>query len=87
MIKNISICLYEACQKGFDLNVHFFLNKGFDVNLIDEKTGDSPLFVGSKYEQINTVQLLLKYDADINSNNKKGENPFHIACRNRHAIL
>ena len=63
------------------------LQSGADPNIGDNRTGDTPLIICSKYAtSIEAARLLLRYGADRNIRNFRGESAIDAAA-NRPSIL
>lgn len=52
--------------------VEFCISRGLDVNKTSRKSGITPLLLASCFNNISMVELLLKYNADINSLDNSG---------------
>ena len=71
-IKDINgvFALFEASSHGIDIT-EVVLENGADPNIQDDN-GDTIIFINSKYNMIEMVELILKYNIDLNIKNKKG---------------
>ena len=70
--------LYIAARNGHTSICEYLINKGLNVNEIQE-TGSTPLHGAVYYGQINVVKLLLNYGAKTNIKNKYGHLPIDEA--------
>ncbi len=52
--------------------VEFCISRGLDINKTSRKSGITPLLLASCFNNISMVELLLKYNADINSLDNSG---------------
>lgn len=51
-----------------------------NVNVFDKKTGQTPLHQGCLEGNIELIQLLIRYGADVRLANRDGWSPLHLAC-------
>lgn len=70
--------LWKAVQKGKVDIAEVLINAGANINLPD-KDGWSPLHMAVLNQDINMVDLILKYTPQINDQNKYGNNAIWIA--------
>ena len=57
-----------------------FLEKGADVNIRNQITGDTPLQLAVKNRNISIMNILLEKGADVNiRNHLTGDTPLHVA--------
>jgi ankyrin repeat protein len=65
--------------------IQYQLDKGIvDVESRGDKQGATPLHVASYYGREDIVNLLLRYNADVNRGNAKGTNALHLAAQANH---
>ncbi|CAB0044840.1 unnamed protein product [Trichogramma brassicae] len=70
-----------ACTYGCVDAVKKFLELGQDPNLLEEKTGDSPLHFALQKRNNAVVELLLRAGSDPNLTNKKGSTALHLIIK------
>lgn len=68
---------FEAVMNGNYEKVLAELKNNFNPNIIDRK-GDTPLMRAVSYDRFDILKLLLQYSANIQIENKYGENAFNI---------
>ena len=73
--------LREACKGGFPEIVQWLLIHGADANA--QGLSWPPLTVAAGYGQLEEVQMLIEYNADIHSRNNTGITPLHAAASRR----
>ncbi len=52
--------------------IQFCIDKGMDINISHRKSGITPILLAACFNNTSIVELLLKYGADINSQDKGG---------------
>ena len=57
----------------------YLLQKGYNVNVVNELTGDTPIHVAAKHGDLLMAGILLKFKADINIKNAMEKTPIDIA--------
>jgi ankyrin repeat protein len=77
-----------ACIRNNPSIVLSFLEHGIDSNVSTEKIHynsnyafDKPLHLAVKFECLETVDLLLKYGANVHVKDRHRRTPLHLACR------
>ncbi|VDI69387.1 Hypothetical predicted protein [Mytilus galloprovincialis] len=73
--------LISVANQGLNYLVHSLIELGFNVNVID-KNGQSPLFLATDCDYIETVELLLNKSANPDLCDDRKIYPLHIACLN-----
>jgi len=73
--------LVVSIEYGYVDMLEFLLTQGADVNSIELPGCNTPLIAACKEDNLEMVQLLIKYEADINKKNNDGLNPLMWACR------
>ncbi|CAB0030033.1 unnamed protein product [Trichogramma brassicae] len=73
--------LHAACWHGFNDVVETMLKYREDPNSREPETGDSPLILVMKNDQVAVIEVLLKHGADPNLANKYGTTPLHMVCQ------
>jgi len=79
---------FQSCELGNLHNVKILLENGFDVNCQNE-LGETPLHIAIAKNDIELIQLLIKYDPDISITNYKDKfNAMNYAeiCGNKDII-
>lgn len=74
--------LHACAMHGWEANARSFIDHGAQVNVLDEKDGQSPLAVAAKNGQIGMVLLLLKQGADPELADWPWTRPLSIAEEN-----
>lgn len=67
--------LNDAVEHQLETIVLYLLKQGVDVNLRDITNGQTALHVAAQVGNIQIVQMLLSYGADVNSKDKNGSTP------------
>ena len=75
--------LFRACAKKNSMGVTAMLKGGIDPNQTDSK-GNTPLIIAASQGDVESVQTLLAYQADINAANKDGNTALIYATLNNH---
>ncbi len=70
--------LATAVMHGMELIVDELLKRGVDINEIEEETGDTPLFIAVKSNNLKMAEKILRYDGFLELKNGKGEFLFDI---------
>ncbi len=76
--------LLEATRNGNIVKVKEILSsdkKDVDINQANPKNGDTALHIASRAGFNKIVQILLKWDADVNISNKTGQTPLFLAAK------
>jgi ankyrin repeat protein len=85
LLRNGSIPEQSALYKAVKLNhtdiVFHLLHHGADANAKDNEGEYTALFIAVQYNNFGMVDLLLKYKADTDIGNARGETPLHYAVR------
>ncbi|CAL4069542.1 unnamed protein product, partial [Meganyctiphanes norvegica] len=81
--------LYRAVPLGDVEKVTTMIEAGADVNYrsSDGRDGETPLWVASKQNNSEIVQILLANNADVNKIGKDGQTPINIASENGHSKI
>ena len=80
--------LFTACLNNNFQIVNILIKKGININIIDTIDGGTALFYACMYKgdnkttNLNIVKLLIKYSADVNQLDHKGESALFYACVN-----
>lgn len=74
--------LFKAVTNGDISTVKALLDRGANVNAVEEKYGITPLHMAAYQGNMELVQLLLDRGANINAKDKEGEAPLHSASNN-----
>ncbi|TET37479.1 MAG: ankyrin repeat domain-containing protein [Planctomycetota bacterium] len=83
--------LYWAVLNGWTGVTGFLIDKGLDVNVIDnirshdyDGDGFSPLHLAAVYDRIDTAELLILRGAELNLRDAKGRTPLLVALWQNH---
>ena len=87
--------LHRACRHGHFAIVNILLKHGADPSATDSvssehgKLGDcrSPLHFAAMHASIAVITALLRTNVDINSCDKYGFTPLHLACQSRRPLV
>lgn len=85
LVSQIGVCgpaLHYAIIKEDTEIVKMMIAKGADVNVQEENSGYSPLYLASTLDQIETMKLLLATGADVNLVDYDDKAPLHFAAAN-----
>jgi len=74
------IRLFEAVSRGRPEQVSALLDQGADINLKENKSGQTPLISASSRQRENIVQLLLDKGADVHARDIDGETALMAAA-------
>ncbi len=69
--------LFQAVYYGDPTKVSAALNKGANVNALDD-TGNTPAHIAIQTHHFDAFKTLLHYRADLNQANSKGETPLYL---------
>ena len=72
--------LLEAVEKGLTPVVDFLLTRGASPDSCDDRA-DTCLHIAVKYNHVETLGLLLNWDADVNALNADGISPLTLAAQ------
>ena len=75
--------LFRACAKKNSMGVVAMLKGGISPNQVDSK-GNTPLIIAASQGDVESVQTLLAYQADINAANNQGNTALIYASLNNH---
>jgi ankyrin repeat protein len=78
---NILMPLHFAIEHEFHNGVEPLLKKGSSVDLLDEKNGYAPLHLAIVKKDVQTVEILLQYNVDVNQYTRDGDTPLHLAVK------
>ncbi len=76
---NEPIIFNALCQHGYIDIVERLLKDGYKTNQKEKNFGRTPLFSGVEGNQIEVIQILLNYDADVNFKDELGATPLLVA--------
>ncbi|KAI4286724.1 MAG: hypothetical protein L6R35_004023 [Caloplaca aegaea] len=76
--------LVRAAQAGSVMEVEMLLNNGADVESVHQQSGRTALAVASHCGNKSVVQLLLQYDANVNTRDASSLCPLHLAAMRGH---
>ncbi len=66
--------------KSEDVNqMKSFIDKGYNVNAIEKKTGWTPLHSAASFGHISIAEMLINNGANVNMTSNSGSTPLHIA--------
>jgi ankyrin repeat protein len=72
--------LHYAAQWKLDNHIPYLVQQGANVEAVNA-TGETPLFVGVKYNGASTIDTLVNAGASINTRDKLGNSALHAAVR------
>eukprot|EP00090_Calanus_glacialis_P039743 TRINITY_DN69212_c0_g1_i1.p1 TRINITY_DN69212_c0_g1~~TRINITY_DN69212_c0_g1_i1.p1 ORF type:complete len:264 (-),score=88.84 TRINITY_DN69212_c0_g1_i1:111-902(-) len=75
-------CIHLAIMKENKEIFNLLLEKKCDVNLADEINGNSPLYLATTLDQVDTVKKLIAAGADVNLADWDEKTPLHFAAAN-----
>jgi hypothetical protein len=78
--ENIPAEMCEAAAHCNPSELQELLDRGFDIDEIDLKTGDTPLLVALKTAKLEVAEFLIKKGANVNLCNDEGKTPLHLAA-------
>ena len=64
--------------------INLLLEKGADINIQEDKQGDTPLHVAIKHNRLKAIKILIENGSDINAKNKNIKTPLHLASELNH---
>ena len=76
--------LHWSSLAGCLNEVQFLIEKGMDVNSIQDDKRDTPLHLASLDGRLEVVKYLIEKGADVNAKNRRGATPLHRASRSDH---
>lgn len=76
--------LLNAVKAGRSYEVKSLLKKGADVNIRDKEKSDTPLIIAALHGRVDIVQLLLEYDANVNTKQEDGMTALMMAAMKGH---
>lgn len=80
-----TIVMWQAVKAGDLGSVKKAIQRGADLNSIDDETGRNPLHLAADFHDIETVKLLISNGANLNSkDNEHGWTPMHFAVSMGH---
>ncbi|CAG2221111.1 unnamed protein product [Mytilus edulis] len=65
--------LHAACRGGNVDIIEYFLNRGCDIDHVDNE-GETPYLTAFREKDKEVINILMKYNCDVNISNKKGHN-------------
>eukprot|EP00732_Lithocolla_globosa_P003187 Lithocolla_globosa_v1_NODE_2425_length_2012_cov_13.446091.p1 type:complete len:616 gc:universal NODE_2425_length_2012_cov_13.446091:1976-129(-) len=72
--------LFQSCVSGDELRVLELLEKGADVDVMDEKTLMTPLMAAAKQGHVEICHLLLLHCANVHQQDLLKNTPLHWCC-------
>jgi ankyrin repeat protein len=75
--------LIKACRQGEITQVKKALDKGADVNIVDQE-GYTPLHYAARFGRTYMVQVLLEKNAETKRQDGGGNTAAHLALKNGH---
>jgi ankyrin repeat protein len=75
--------LISAIESGNEGKVRSLLLKTIKINTPDKKTGETPLLRACELGNLEIVESLLDYGADINISDYIGKSPLLVACQHK----
>lgn len=71
--------IHDAARSEDINQIKSFIDKGYNVNAIEQKTGWTPLHSAVSSGHISIVELLINNRANVNTTSNAGFTPLHIA--------
>ncbi len=71
--------IHDAAKSDNIDQLKSFIDKGYNVNAIEEKTGWTPLHSAVSFGHISIAELLINNGANVNMRSHSGFTPLHIA--------
>ena len=71
--------LFKACENNEIIKVSNLIHYGIDINSKND-SGNSALFISTKFKNKSLVEYLIENGANINQQNNKGMTSLHIAA-------
>ena len=71
--------IHDAAKSEDIDQIKSFIDKGYNVNTIEQKTGWTPLHSAVSFGHISIVELLINNGANVNMASNSGFTPLHIA--------
>ena len=71
--------LFRACENNEIIKVSNLLHSGIDINSTTD-SGNTALYISTKFKNKSLVEYLIENGADINQQNNKGMTSLHIAA-------
>jgi ankyrin repeat protein len=78
--------LHVAAQKDFGHIVQMLMERGADVNAIDD-SGKTPAHMASATGCLDIVDMLHALGADLSAQDQDGASPLHMACRHGNLMV
>jgi ankyrin repeat protein len=75
--------IFTAAEKNNVKRLEQFLADGIDVNLRDYDRHNTPIHWAASGGNLDAIELLLEYGADVNAQNKNGRTPLHCLISER----
>eukprot|EP00490_Sorites_sp_Unknown_P017234 CAMPEP_0114656036 /NCGR_PEP_ID=MMETSP0191-20121206/11749_1 /TAXON_ID=126664 /ORGANISM="Sorites sp." /LENGTH=394 /DNA_ID=CAMNT_0001872463 /DNA_START=60 /DNA_END=1241 /DNA_ORIENTATION=+ len=72
--------LHYAIGQSSSKFAYFILQKGADPNMKSKATGDTPLHIATRNEDVRMITLLMKWKASVEVKNYADKSPYDIAC-------
>ena len=77
--------LHLAIHRGAAPTIRMLINDpNIDLQQFDAK-GQTPLHLAAKYNDLNTIQMLMDREVDLNKMNTQKETALHVAAREGHS--
>merc|ERR1712096_166300 len=73
-----------SCLFGYVEIVQYWLEKGVDVDEVDDQIKVTPLYISSGEGYLEVVMLLVSYGADITKSAMDGTTPIYVATDSNH---
>jgi len=85
--RNDQTIIHLAAKNDQSAVIHALLEKNDDAHYLvneNDQFDNTPLHLACQFGFLETVKVLLKYDADIDNKNEDEQTPFHLAAKHGH---